>query len=333
MHTPNPDRYSFLPYRTVSWSTGLKLPPIALGFWHNFGYERPFDEVRETVLTAFDSGITHFDLANNYGRPAGSAETNLGRILREDLWAYRDELVISTKAGFDMWEGPYGCGGSRKYLMASLDQSLKRLGIPYVDVFYHHVYDPSTPLYETMQALSDIRQSGKALYVGLSNYPKDKLEEAIALLKAKGVTPIMYQPHFSLLDRGVKEDGQIELCKKEGVGVIPYSIFNQGLLTNRYLETIPEDSRMADANNPFLTERAWSDSMKKKLHALNDYAGQIGRSLTEAALRYVLDEDGVSAALIGVSRTSQLLELIELAKREPLSTQERNKLESIAKEI
>lgn len=332
MHTPNPDRYSILPYRAVSWSSGLKLPPIALGFWHNFGYERSYEDVRDTVLEAFDHGITHFDLANNYGRPAGSAETNLGRILREDLWAYRDELVISTKAGFDMWEGPYGSGGSRKYLMSSLDQSLKRLGIPYVDIFYHHVYDPSTPLDETMQALHDIRQSGKALYVGLSNYPKDKLEEAIALLKAKGVAPILYQPHFSLLDRDVKDEGQIELCKKEGVGVIPYSVFNQGLLTNRYLESIPADSRMADSNNPFLTEHALSLSMRKKLHALNDYAGQIGRSLTEVALRYVLDEEGVSAALIGVSRTSQLLELVALAKREALTEEERNRLESIAKE-
>lgn len=332
MYTPNPDRYTILSYRAVSWSSGLKLPPIALGFWHNFGFERPYEEVRDTVLEAFDHGITHFDLANNYGRPAGSAETNLGRILREDLWAYRDELVISTKAGFDMWEGPYGSGGSRKYLLSSLDQSLKRLGIPYVDIFYHHVYDSSTPLDETMQALHDIRQSGKALYVGLSNYPKDKLEEAIALLKAKGVAPILYQPHFSLLDRGVKDDGQIELCKKEGVGVIPYSVFNQGLLTTRYLESIPEDSRMADPSNPFLTERALSPTMKKKLQALNAYAGRIGRSLTETALRYVLDEKGISAALIGVSRTSQLLELIDLAKRDPLTQDEFIDLETIAKE-
>jgi len=332
MHTPNPNRYDQLPYKAVSFNTGLKLPPIALGFWHNFGFERPFEDVRETVLTAFDHGITHFDLANNYGRPAGSAEINLGRILREDLLAYRDELVISTKAGFDMWEGPYGRGGSRKYLISSLDQSLARLGIPYVDVFYHHVHDASTPLEETMQALADIRHSGKALYVGLSNYPKDKLEEAIVLLKAKGVAPILYQPHFSLLDRGVKDDGQIELCLREGVGVIPYSIFNQGLLTTRYLESIPEDSRMADPNNPFLSERVLSSAMKKKLMAISAYAASIDRSITEIALHYVTGEQGVACALVGVSRTSQLTELLELAKKPPLSDLERQTLEAIAKE-
>lgn len=332
MHTPNPDRYTLLPYQPVSWSTGLKLPPIALGFWHNFGFERDYEAVRETVLKAFDQGITHFDLANNYGRPAGSAETNLGRILREDLWAYRDELIISTKAGFDMWEGPYGRGGSRKYLMSSLDQSLSRLGIPYVDIFYHHVHDSETPLEETTQALKDILVQGKALYVGLSNYPLDKLEEAIRLLKQKGVSPILYQPHFSLLDRFAKEEGHIELCRKEGVGVIPYSIFNQGLLTGRYLKNIPEDSRIADPNNPFLTERALSETMRKKLKKLDQTAHERGRTIAEAALHYVLGEPGVSAAIVGVSKTSQLEELLDLVKRPPLNEEDRLAFEAIAKE-
>lgn len=310
MYRPDTNRYQFMPYVKAGVS-GLKLPVVSLGFWHNFGFEKPYETVREMVLYAFDNGINHFDLANNYGQPAGSAETNLGRIIKEDLKPYRDELIISTKAGYYMWNGPYGDGGSRKYMLSSLDQSLKRLGLDYVDIFYSHRYDPDTSLEETMQALTDAVRMGKALYVGLSNYPKDMLEKAIRILKHNGTPPILYQPHFSLLDRYVKDDGSIDLCMKEGVGVIPFSVFNQGILTGKYLKCIPKDSRMANPDNSFLNEGDLNKDLEKIISKFSLLATHYKQSMTSLALKGVLNEKGITSALIGVSKLEQLKEIID----------------------
>lgn len=312
MFEPSPERYSRMIYRHAGKS-GLQLPLISLGFWHNFGFERQFEAVRDMVLYAFDHGITHFDLANNYGLPDGSAEINLGKIMKQDLKAYRDQLVISTKAGYYMWPGPYGNGGSRKYMLSSLDQSLDRMGLEYVDIFYSHRYDPDTPLTETMGALVEAIKRGKALYVGLSNYPKDKLAEAFGILDDLGIKPILYQPHYSLMDRDVELDGSIELCRKSGIGVIPYSIFNQGLLTGKYLHGIPKDSRMANPDNLFLQEKDLDVSTRTKLTSLAEMAGNSGESMTALALKMVLNQPGITSALIGVSRLEQLKELIAVA--------------------
>lgn len=317
MYTPNPDRYTKMRYRQVG-NSGLKLPEISLGFWHNFGYEKPYDQVKEMVLYAFDHGITHFDLANNYGRPDGSAERNLGKILQEELMPFRDEIVISTKAGYFMWDGPYGDGGSRKYLLASLDQSLARMNIPYVDIFYSHRYDPNTPLEETMGALSDAVRSGKALYIGLSTYPVNELRKAIRILKENKTPPLIYQPHFSLLDQGILEDKTVDVCIEEGVGIIPFSIFNQGILTGRYLHSIPEDSRISDPNNPFLSQASLNVSIQDKMKKMDQLAQNKKFSLTNLALNYVLETKGISSALIGVSKLSQLTELLECIENKPV---------------
>jgi L-glyceraldehyde 3-phosphate reductase len=310
-------------------NSGLICPVISLGFWHNFGEEKPYDDVRNLVLKAFDHGIFHFDLANNYGRPGGSAEKNLGRILREDLAGYRDELIISTKAGYRMWDGPLGEWGSRKHLMASLDQSLERMGLRYVDIFYSHRVDSNTPLEETMSALSDAVHQGKALYIGLSNYPKDALKKAIAILKSLGTPPVLYQPHFSLADREVQQQGAMDLCRDEGVGVIPFSIFNQGLLTGKYLDGVPKDSRMGNSHNPFLNTKDLTPSLQEKLTRFHQYAQSHHRSMTELALLYVLGEPSVTSALVGVSRIEQLDELLDGLGNEPLNASMRQDLENI----
>ncbi|MBN2504045.1 MAG: aldo/keto reductase [Bacilli bacterium] len=293
-------------------TSGLKLPIIALGFWHNFGDEHKYEMVREMVLYAFDKGIVHFDLANNYGLPDGSAESNLGKIIKYDLKPYRDQLVISTKAGFYMWPGPYGDGGSRKYLLSSLDQSLLRMGLDYVDIFYSHRYDPDTPLIETMGALADAVRMGKALYVGLSNYPDSKLKEAVSILDGLGIKPVLYQPHYSLLDQGVRQEGSIEYCRKSGIGVIPFSIFNQGLLTGKYLTGIPKDSRMADPRNPFLDKNQLNETLNDKLTKFHELAKTLDQSMTALTLKAVLNEPGITSALVGVSRLEQLKELVEI---------------------
>ena len=330
MYKPNAKRYETMPFVRAGKS-GLKLPKISLGFWHNFGEEKSFEAVKETVLRAFDLGITHFDLANNYGRPAGSAERNLGKILNNELAPYRDELIISSKAGFGMWEGPYGSGGSRKYLMASLDQTLERLGLDYVDIFYHHVYDDQTPLEETMTALKDIIASGKALYVGLSNYPSDKLKEAIKLLKGKGVNPVLFQPHYSLMDQFIKEEGHIKVCEEEGLGIIPFSIFNQGILTDKYLNGIPEDSRAKDKDNPFLNEDAISDKLLTLLKALKQIAIRLDLTLTDLSLNYVVSTQSVTTALVGVSKLSQLEELARIKEIDPLSDEVYEEITALVK--
>lgn len=318
MPEPNSKRYEKLPLRRAG-NSGVILPLVSLGLWHNFGGEKPYADVRKLILQAFDQGIYHFDLANNYGRPAGSAETNFGRILKEDLHSYRDELFISTKAGYRMWEGPYGEWGSRKYLLASLDQSLTRLGLDYVDVFYSHRYDPKTPLEETLSALSDAVSQGKALYTGLSNYPKEALKEAISILKGKGTPPVLVQPHYSLMDRQFEQDGSLKICQDEGVGVIPFSIFNQGLLTGKYLLGIPDDSRMGDPEEPYFHKNILTNPIMNKLRQFQAVAEALGRTMTECALLYPLQVQGITSVLLGVSRASQLAELLELSKRTPLS--------------
>lgn len=328
MYIANPERYNEMKYVRVGKS-GVKLPQISLGFWHNFGDENDYEFVKEMALYAFDHGITHFDLANNYGLPDGSAEKNLGKLLKEELAPYRDELFISTKAGYYMWQGPYGDGGSRKYMLSSLDQSLKRMGLDYVDLFYSHRYDSDTPLEETMMALVDAVKSGKTLYVGLSNYPTEPLEKAIKILKSNGVQPLLFQPHYSILDQWAKDNGSIEVCRKEGLGVIPFSIFNQGLLTGKYLKEIPEGSRMARDDNPFLTKDALKEDLLKKLNKLNDLSKRIKKTMTEVAIQYIFTEPGVSSALVGVSRLSQLQELLSYTKTPFISDEIRDEIHQL----
>lgn len=305
MYEAAKDRYEKMPYRRVGQS-GLKLPLLSLGFWQNFGHEKPFDEVKEIVLTAFNNGITHFDLANNYGRPAGSAESNLGKILKNELKPYRDQLIISTKAGYGMWEGPYGDFGSRKYLMASLDQSLERLGLDYVDIFYHHRPDYDTPLEETMKALADIVMMGKALYVGISSYPADRAREAKKILASYGVRLLIHQPSFSMLNRWIQTDGLADAMVEEGVGIIPFSILQQGLLTEKYLKEIPKDSRMGNEETWWFKPSELTDEVKAKLLKLKVIAEKRGQSLAQMAISWTLAQKGISSVLIGVSRLSQL---------------------------
>lgn len=285
--------------------SGVLLPEVSLGLWQNFGLEKPLEEQREILCRAFDLGITHFDLANNYGAPArGKAEENFGAILKSDLGVYRDELFISTKAGYDFWPGPYGNWGSRKYLMASLDSSLKRMGLDYVDVFYHHRPDPETPLEETMGALSDIVRQGKALYVGISNYQAEEAARAIAILKANGTPCLLHQPRYNMFERWV-EDGLLTLLQQEGVGAICYSPLAQGALTGRYLNGIPEGSR-ASRKGTTVGGRYLTEERLEQIRALNEIAAARGQSLAQMALAWVLRRDEVTSVLIGASSTAQL---------------------------
>lgn len=285
--------------------SGVLLPEVSLGLWQNFGLEKPLEEQREILCRAFDLGITHFDLANNYGSPArGKAEENFGAILKSDLGVYRDELFISTKAGYDFWPGPYGNWGSRKYLIASLDSSLKRMGLDYVDVFYHHRPDPETPLEETMGALSDIVRQGKALYVGISNYQAGEAARAIAILKANGTPCLLHQPRYNMFERWV-EDGLLTLLQQEGVGTICYSPLAQGALTGRYLNGIPEGSR-ASRKGTTVGGRYLTEERLEQIRALNEIAAARGQSLAQMALAWVLRRDEVTSVLIGASSTAQL---------------------------
>ncbi len=295
--------------------SGLPFPELSLGLWQHFGHENDLESIKRIIKKAFCAGITHFDLANNYGAPPGSAEANFGRILKEEAWLERKKVLIATKAGFRMWEGPYGDGGSRKYMLASLEESLTRLNVDYVDIFYSHRYDAATPLAETMGALHDAVRQGRALYIGLSNYPKDKLAEAIRILKALGTPPLVYQGHYSLLDQGVKEDGTLALLEEEGVGFVPYAVFNHGLLTTKYLEGVPADSRAADKSHPFIGEEDVTGGLRERLRRLDVQAQERDARITHLALRHVLQTENVVTALIGIRDEAQLDDHLEgLAK-------------------
>ncbi|AWI09782.1 L-glyceraldehyde 3-phosphate reductase [Ereboglobus luteus] len=304
MHTPSPSRYSDSSIYKRCGRSGLKLSRLSLGLWHNFGDNVFFENARTLVLHAFDKGITHFDLANNYGPPPGSAETNFGRILREELAAHRDELIISTKAGYLMWDGPYGEWGGRKYMLASLDQSLKRLGLDYVDIFYSHRFDPETPLEETMGALAHAVRSGKALYAGLSNYNPDQTARAAAILRDLGTPCLIHQPKYHMYER-TPEHGLLDVLAREGIGCIPFCPLAQGLLTDRYLNGIPADSRAA--HDPrFLKPEDITEAKLAQLRALNEMAKARGQSLAQLALAWVLRQPVVTTALIGASKTKQI---------------------------
>jgi L-glyceraldehyde 3-phosphate reductase len=296
------DRYDRLPYRRCGRS-GLQLPAISLGLWQNFGHERPLETSRAIVRRAFDLGVTHFDLANNYGPPYGSAEEVFGKLLRDDLEPYRDELVISTKAGWDMWPGPYGNGGSRKYLLASLDQSLRRLGLDYVDIFYSHRFDPDTPLEETMGALDTAVRKGKALYAGISSYTAEQTREAAAILRSLGTRLLIHQPSYSLLNRWIEPD-LLDVLGEEGIGCIAFSPLAQGLLTDRYLDGIPEGSRAA--RGAFLSRDDVPPELLDRLRALNAIASRRGQSLAQLALAWTLRDPRMTSVIVGVSRIEQL---------------------------
>lgn len=315
---PAADRYDAMPYRRCG-ASGLKLPIVSLGLWHNFGHDRPFETSRAIVRRAFDRGITHFDLANNYGTPYGSAEETFGRILRTDLTPFRDELVVTTKAGYDMWPGPYGEWGSRKYLLASLDQSLRRLGLDYVDVFYSHRFDPETPLEETLGALDTAVRQGKALYAGISSYSAEQTRSAHAILRDLGTPLLIHQPSYSLLDRWIEPD-LLDAVGELRVGCIVFSPLAQGLLTDRYLDGIPEGSR-ATFSRYFPADRL-TDDLRRRLQELNRLAGRRGQSLAQLALAWTLRDARVTSTLVGASSVAQLddslgaLELLELGDDE-----------------
>ena len=303
MYTPAADRYDFMPYRRCGRS-GLKLPAISLGLWQNFGGDAPLERSRAIVRRAFDLGITHIDLANNYGPPYGSAEENFGRLLRDDLGPFRDELVISTKAGYDMWPGPYGEWGSRKYLLASLDQSLGRMGLDYVDIFYSHRFDPDTPLEETMGALDSAVRSGKALYVGISSYSAEHTREAVRILRSLGTPPLIHQPSYSMLNRWIEADGLLDVLGEEGIGCIGFSPLAQGLLTDRYLEGIPEDSRASRDGS--LSRAQLNEQTLAKVRALNEIAERRGQTLAQLALAWTLRDSRMTSTLVGASSVAQL---------------------------
>jgi L-glyceraldehyde 3-phosphate reductase len=316
-----PHRYEEMPYRFCGRS-GLELPALSLGLWHNFGDFTPFETQREMVRTAFDLGITHFDLANNYGPPYGTAETNFGRILRGDLHAYRDEIIVSSKAGWDMWPGPYGKGGgSRKYVLASLDQSLRRLGLDYVDLFYSHRFDPDTPLAETMGALATAVKSGKALYAGISSYSPAKTQEAAALLREARVPCLIHQPYYNILDRWI-ERGLLDTLEREGMGCIPFSALAQGVLTDKYLHGIPKDARINRPGGGSLGREHLSDKNIARVRALNDIAKARGQSLAQMSLAWVLRDKRVTSTLIGASNPGQIRENVGALKNLSFTAEE-----------
>lgn len=328
MYQPSKDRYQSMTY-VPSGNSGLKLPMVSLGFWHNFGDTASLANMKAMCCAAFDAGITHFDLANNYGPEAGSAETNVGRILREDFHAYRDELVISTKAGYYMWEGPYGDWGSRKYLLASLDQSLKRLGLDYVDIFYHHRMDPATPLEETMGALAQAVRSGKALYVGLSNYDGETLRKAEAILKEERVPFVINQNRYSIFDRTIEKNGLKETSVQLGKGIITFSPLAQGLLTDRYLNGIPADSRVR-TDGRFLKESQLSEETLNKIRGLNEIALRRGQTLAEMALAWILRDGAVTSVLIGASRPAQILDNVKAIQNTSFTAEELQEIDALS---
>ena len=328
MYQPSSDRYQTIPYRRCG-NSGLLLPAFSLGLWHNFGDTAPYENMRALCRTAFDHGITHFDLANNYGPQPGAAEENFGKILRDDLHPYRDELIISTKAGYTMWDGPYGDWGSRKYLLASLDQSLKRMGLDYVDIFYHHRMDPNTPLEETMGALAQAVQSGKALYVGLSNYDGPTLKKATAILDELHVPFVINQNRYSILDRTVEKNGLKEAVTETEKGLITFSPLAQGRLTDRYLHGIPADSRVR-TDGRFLKEKDLTPEVIAKISALNEMAAQRGQTLAEMSLAWLLAQPEVTSVLIGASRTSQILDNIKACENLHFTEEELKKIDEIS---
>lgn len=325
-YSPNPARYQSIPYNRCGRS-GLKLPALSLGLWHNFGGVDVFENFRKILHLAFDNGITHFDLANNYGPPPGSAEENFGEILRKDFRDYRDEMIISTKAGYTMWDGPYGDWGSKKYLVASLDQSLRRMKLDYVDIFYHHRSDPETPLEETMNALSLMVQQGKALYVGISNYRPKEAAEAIKILRESGTPCLIHQPKYSMFERWV-EGGLLDLLEKEGVGCIPFSPLAQGLLTDKYLKGIPAGSRAA-VEHGHLQEKEVSPEKIGKVHDLNLIAQQRGQTLAQMALAWIMKDNRVTSVLVGASRPEQLRDSLKCLNNLAFSQDELAAIENI----
>jgi len=326
MYRPSETRYDAMPYERCGRS-GLKLPPISLGLWHNFGGVDALENSREMALRAFDLGITHFDLANNYGPPPGSAEENFGQILRQDLAPFRDELIISTKAGYLMWPGPYGEWGSRKYLMASLDQSLRRMGLDYVDIFYSHRPDPETPLEETMGALDHVVRSGKALYVGISSYTADRTREAVQILKALGTRCLIHQPRYSMFDRWI-EGGLLNTLREEGIGCIVFSPLAQGLLTDKYLNGIPADSR-AGKPHGFLKREQVTEDRLARVRRLQELAQARGQTLAQMALAWVLRHSEVTSALIGASRREQIDDAVGALQALKFASEELQTIENI----
>lgn len=320
MYKASEQRYENAVYNRTG-ASGVKLPAVSLGFWHNFGDTARYDNMKEMCFTAFDNGITHFDLANNYGPEPGSAEKNLGRILREEMAAYRDELIISTKAGYTMWDGPYGDWGSRKYLLASLDASLKRLGLQYVDIFYHHRPDPETPLEETMGALAQAVNSGKALYVGLSNYNGEQLKKASEILDRLHCPFIINQNRYSIFDRTIENNGLKQTAKELKKGIIAFSPLAQGMLTDRYLKGIPEDSRIK-TDGRFLTESSITEEKLAQIKALSEIAKNRGQTLAEMALAWVLKDGDVTSVLIGASKPSQILDNIKATENTSFTEEE-----------
>ena len=325
-YTPAPGRYDNMEYRRCG-NSGVLLPAVSLGLWHNFGHVDVLENCRQILHLAFDSGITHFDIANKYGPPAGSAEENFGRILKEDFNGYRDELIISTKAGYYMWPGPYGEWGSKKYLVSSLDQSLKRMGLDYVDIFYSHRPDPNTPMEETMGALDLIVRQGKALYAGISSYSKEETAQAVAILKRLGTPCLIHQPKYSMFDRWV-EGGLMEVLQHEGIGCIPFSPLAQGLLTNKYLHGIPEDSRIAKPHG-FLKENHLDEATLGKIRKLNDLAQHRGQTLAQMALSWILKDNRITTVLVGASKPAQLSDSLECLKNLQFSGEELQQIETI----
>lgn len=327
MYQASEKRYEEMKY-TRCGRSGLFLPQVSLGLWHNFGTNADFDNMQAMCHTAFDHGITHFDLANNYGPLPGAAEENFGKILKAGLGAYRDELVISTKAGYDMWPGPYGDWGSKKYLVASLDQSLKRMGLDYVDIYYHHRPDPETPLEETVRALDGIVKAGKALYVGISNYNKKQTIEAAAMFKELGTPFIINQRSYNMFNRSIEKDGLKDYAAANGIGIITFSPLAQGLLTDRYLHGIPEDSRVK-TDGRFLNESSISEEALKKVRALNELAKERGQTLAQMALSWILRDGDITSVLIGASKPSQILDNIGIIHSTAFTDEERAKIDEI----
>ena len=329
MYQASDKRYLSMQYNRCGKS-GLMLPAVSLGLWHNFGDTASYENMKQLCFTAFDNGITHFDLANNYGPAPGSAEKNFGSILKDGLSAYRDELLISTKAGYEMWDGPYGNWGSRKYLLASLDQSLRRMGLDYVDIFYHHRMDPDTPLEETMGALAQAVKSGKALYAGLSNYDGATLEKACTILDSLHCPFVINQNRYSIFDRSIEQNGLKDTAQRLNKGIICFSPLAQGMLTDRYLNGIPQDSRIR-TDGRFLQENALTDERLAQIRSLNEIAQQRGQTLAEMALAWILRDGVVTSVLIGASKPSQILDNIGALKNTSFSAEELAKIDSISK--
>ena len=328
MYTAKKDRYKGAEFNRCGKS-GLLLPKVSLGFWHNFGTNGDYENMKAMCFTAFDNGITHFDVANNYGPEPGSAEEHLGKILHEEMSAYRDELIISTKAGYDMWDGPYGTFGSKKSLIASLDQSLKRLKLDYVDIFYHHRPDPETPLEESMHALATAVHSGKALYAGISNYNGETMKKAAALLKSMNCPFIINQNRYSIFDRTIEQNGLLSAAKEEGKGIIAFSPLEQGMLSDRYLHGIPSDSRIR-TDGRFLTESRLTPERMSQIERLNEVAKRREQTLAQMALSWVLKDKTVTSVLIGASKPSQIVENIHAASGAPFSNEELKEIDEIS---